>query len=291
MKLFLKSISNIFSGLNLANRKNQSNLEYEELPKKIYVYWHDGFENIPPIVQLCIQLLEELNPEFDLIKLDKTVLVEISEKLNLSMEEIPVQTISDIVRVFILKQYGGIWADATVLPVIPFKNWLPENIKKGFFAFRCHHAPYALISSWFLVSYPAHKVVKYWLMNVCSFWIKPRTLLMDPRNGNPTPEYPLFEVVQNANNSNTYPYFWLHYLFTAMILADLEIRRVWDEVPTISSTPLHALQNYMKSTMVVNEDEVMKILEHSIVEKLDWRLQINNLDLIYQSVMKINKKL
>lgn len=268
-------------------KKYQINPEYINLPKNIYVFWYDGFDNLPPIAEMCIKLWEKLNPEFNVLKLDKNDLNKCLQELGLLNLNIPVQPLSDILRVYILSRYGGVWTDATVLPIMPLNNWLPENFQQSFFAFRCHHAPYCLISSWFLVSSAKHKITEEWLKEILCYWDKSRTLYMDPREGNPTPENPLYEVYNNKE-SETYPYFFLHYLFTGMILKNDHLRNIWDKVPTISSTPLHKLQNYMRTHSILNENEVINMLDQSIVEKLDWRLHIENLDLLYSLILKRN---
>lgn len=269
---------------------NKKKLFSKNLPKNIYFFWNDGFDNLPPLVELCIKLWEKLNPDFNIIKLDNKDLKNALQELNLEYLDIPIQHLSDILRVYILSNKGGIWADATVLPILPLNRWLPEAFEEDFFAFRCHHAPYCLISNWFFVSSPEHLITKTWLDEIKNYWNRTRKLYMDPRNGNPTPENPIFEIYMNKDKSDTYPYFCHHYLFTGMILKNDNLRKIWDSVKPISSTPLHQLQNYMRMKMDLDEEEVLTIIEKSVVEKLDWRLKVNNLDLIYNLVLKKNGK-
>lgn len=285
--LLYDNINRALNRLGLVFRKKSKNLEYTNLPKNIYVFWYDGFDNLPPIVEMCIKLWEELNPEFNVLKLDKNDLENALDELGLSNLHIPIQHLSDILRVYMLSKYGGLWVDSTVLPVVPLKKWLPKNCEQSFFAFRCHHAPYCLISNWFLVSSSNHEIIEEWLKEILSYWYKSRTLYMDPRKGNPMPENPLYEVYDNKR-SDTYPYFCHHYLFTGLILKNDYLRSVWDMIPTMSSTPLHSLQNYMRNNSVLNENDLMDILNKSIVEKLDWRLKVDNLNLINYLVLKKN---
>ena len=43
--------------------------------------------------------------------------------------------LSEIIRIELLKTYGGLWIDATTFCNKPLDRWLPEYIDHGFFAF------------------------------------------------------------------------------------------------------------------------------------------------------------
>lgn len=176
-------IKSIFLKFGTRSKINSLNQNYKNLPKNIYFFWNDGFDNLPPLVELCIKLWGKLNPDFQIIKLDNQDLNNALQELKLQYLDIPIQHLSDILRVYILSCKGGVWADATVLPVLPLNEWLPEAFEEDFFAFRCHHAPYCLISNWFLVSSPEHLITKTWLDDIKNYWNRSRKLYMDPRDG------------------------------------------------------------------------------------------------------------
>ena len=101
--------------------------------KDIYILWFQGFNNAPEIVKLCLQSWKYHNPDWNIIELDETVL---KNYINIEKySHINLTALSDIVRLFILNKYGGLWIDATTVCKMPLTNWLIDNLKAGFFTF------------------------------------------------------------------------------------------------------------------------------------------------------------
>lgn len=287
-------MKNFFSKLmaSVNNKKHESHLSsnaYDCLQKKIYIFWDTGFDKAPPLVQLCASLWEKLNPNYTVIKLDATILPEVFNGIKVSLDFVPVQAVSDIVRVHMLSNYGGIWVDSTVLPVKPLDLWLPDVFQNEFFAFHCHHAEYCLISSWFLASCDQGYIINKWLMEMIQYWSTVKVLYRNPRDGNPLPDNGLPELfLKHNSHDDTYPYFWSHYLFTGLVLNDSNFRKIWDNIPVISSTPLHKLQHLLKINGKYNDYEVYEILSNSILEKLDWRIEVDYWEQLKQIIFDLN---
>ena len=102
--------------------------KYTEMPvaasnnarKIIWTMWWQGEEAMPPIVRACWRQLEyaKKTSGYEVILITEQNLLEycslpdwIIDKIE---QEISLTHLSDIVRVFLLAQYGGIWVDATV---------------------------------------------------------------------------------------------------------------------------------------------------------------------------------
>ena len=72
---------------------------------------------------------------------------------------------ADLLRLLLLERYGGIWADVSVLPILPLDRWLEQILAPvGFWTYRFFKKDgYRDISQWFLsVSDPGHEFIKVW---------------------------------------------------------------------------------------------------------------------------------
>ncbi len=96
-------------------------LTYEETtkPLPVWVFWYQGRENMPPVVEMCfrsvlknacgrpVYLLHKDNMQ-DFVRLPDYILRKVERK------EITVTHLSDILRLCLLSEYGGHWLDATL---------------------------------------------------------------------------------------------------------------------------------------------------------------------------------
>lgn len=106
--------------LKYKDNKNSPKLEntiVRELP--IWVCWFDGIEKAPPLVQRCIDsIYEHANGHpvnfitWDTI--DDYIEIPFYIKKKVLKKEMSYAHYSDIIRVFLLEKYGGIWLDATI---------------------------------------------------------------------------------------------------------------------------------------------------------------------------------
>lgn len=104
------------------------------IEKNIFVFWWDGFENAPTIVKQCLQSIQDVHEDFEIIQIDKNnydKYTDINDEIVKGFElgKISIQTFSDILRFNLLKNNGGIWIDSTVFFVKKFDiiNGLKKN--------------------------------------------------------------------------------------------------------------------------------------------------------------------
>ncbi|EHK90794.1 capsular polysaccharide synthesis protein [Aggregatibacter actinomycetemcomitans] len=108
--------------------------------KIIWQYWGQGWgsENLPDIVKICRRSVQENKGDYEVIYLDDQNLIEyiefpdfVSEKRkNTSFRHV---FFSDLLRLALLKCYGGIWVDATFL----FTALIPSKFSSmDFFVFQ-----------------------------------------------------------------------------------------------------------------------------------------------------------
>lgn len=106
-----------------ANEKGQKGTE----PIKIWIFWWQGESKMPEIVKICYNSLKHNAKDAELIFLDQNNLFDyvkipdfVLNKFNKGI--ITITHLSDIIRIKLLKEYGGIWYDATILTHRPISS-------------------------------------------------------------------------------------------------------------------------------------------------------------------------
>lgn len=136
--------------------------------KNIFIYWNTGFEDAPFIVKFCLNLWERLKCDYTLHKIDDH---NINDYLDMKyikeayqFHKLTIQAQSDIIRLELLYRYGGIWTDATILPLKKINDWLLVNHHNENY-FYSHITPGFICSS-FIASNQSSYIVKRWLQEI-----------------------------------------------------------------------------------------------------------------------------
>lgn len=258
------------------------------VPRTIWTVWLQGRENAPPLVRACLDSWERMNPEWDFRFLRRE---DLDEHLDLeariwdTVSEMSPNHLSDLARINLLRQYGGVWVDATCLCMVPLDNWIHEYAKSGFFAFS-KPRPDRLISSWFLASERNCPLTARYCSVVNSYCaandfrgIKSNRIAgyaaeLARRYIGDNPwlsalyASPLFAHWVGATR-----YFWFHYAFAHTLLTSRDARQVWEVTPTVSSDfssgdGPHALQKHgmfeevsesLRDRVAAREDPLYKL--------------------------------
>ena len=141
---------------------------YNQAPKKIWTYW-DNPMKIPNVVELCIKSWKKFHPEYEIILLTKKNYkgyVTIPEELisHLNFNDSP-QRFSDLLRLWVLAEHGGVWMDSTMLVKGSIEEWLfPKYAEfSGFYlggATKRKESP--IIESWFLACNKGSPFIRKW---------------------------------------------------------------------------------------------------------------------------------
>ena len=132
------------------------------VPRQIWMYWHAGASALPPECRLCVDTYRKHNPEWSLtIVGDDTMATYIGDDLaNLILTSgLRVSHKSDILRIELLAQHGGIWADMTTICTESLV-WLDSYPDTQLFVFSRDSLPE--ISSWWLACPEGSHPVKMW---------------------------------------------------------------------------------------------------------------------------------
>lgn len=120
------------------------NEKSEEQPNApIWVFWWQGESNMPEIIKVCQKSRELFLSEHPRILLTKENIKQfvrlddvIWQKFNAG--ELRIQHLADIIRVSLLRDYGGLWLDASVFCIKP----IPEDyFSYPIYSIRKHYNP------------------------------------------------------------------------------------------------------------------------------------------------------
>ncbi|WP_089138348.1 capsular polysaccharide synthesis protein [Vibrio rumoiensis] len=248
--------------------------------KVIWMFWDSGLDTAPDVVKLSYQSWVKLNPDYKVTCLDVhslKVLIgfDFFEIFKYSTVNLGAAGKSDLLRLYLLNQFGGVWADATTFCKKPLSMWLTIS-KTGFFCFREKTANDRQLVSWFLASEKNHPIIKDLLEKSLDYLLKPRIHNLDVRGLKST--YLLvrderyisksgsgFDLLNDLEQKYCTPYFWMFYLFNEVIK---EYMNVWDEINKLSNQYAELNDSY---------SEFFK----SVVSKQTYRTKYTN-DVIYK---------
>lgn len=231
------------------------------VPRVIYSAWLQGAAQAPALVRLCFERWARLNPEYQLRVIEASEAAAILSPYRLP--PVPAQAMTDMLRIELLRRHGGIWVDASLLPIRPLAHWLPPC---DFFAY-AQPGPDRPLSSWFIAAAPGPMPEALWI-EILRFWSRPRRLAQYA--GGIIPPDPVASVAPEAGGtSEFYPYFWLHYLFRHLLETDPDFAAAWARSPRPPAGPPHSLQAACAGS--VSEPAIRAAAARAPVQKLNWR--------------------
>lgn len=188
-------------------------------PDKIWVAWLQGEEQAPPLVKKCLASIRQHAAGREVVVItddNMAQYVDFPEYIlrKKAKGRISNTHFSDLLRIFLLAQYGGIWIDATVYLTAP----IPEYILNA--PLFCYKSPVAAgkikASSWFIAAERRNDII-----------VSTKTLL---------------EEYWKRKNYLQH-YYLFHLLFAVAIDSSAELTRQWQAVPNFNSANPHVLQS------------------------------------------------
>jgi len=211
--------------------------------KKIYMYWGQGFDQAPWIVQKCLASWQHYNSEWQIIQL--------SENNIQDYIELPVRkgrswaAWSDLIRISILAKHGGVWCDATLFCLKPLDNWLTNIAESGFWAFKAPTKD-RLVASWFLYGEPSNYLIKRWYQSVLWYWDNPKN-------------WDILRGRQRTRRNIKLRYYWFHHLFGKLCHRDKQFAEFWSQIKTRESGSCHfMLKRFLKRIDKTIEERIDK---------------------------------
>lgn len=178
------------------------------MQKVIWTWWFKGRENAPELVKRCISSWEQRNTGWQIRCLDgrsANLYLDLAF-LNLKKSRMTAESLSNVVRIHLLHEYGGVWVDPSLFCNAPLDTWLPAASSTGFFAFSSSAAD-RMLESWFLAAEGCNQLVSKWASRTAAYW-------------------------RGRDESNDR--FWFDHLFGNLCSIDTEARAAWERVPRLS---------------------------------------------------------
>lgn len=97
----------------------------EEVPKIIWSYWDD--DNIPEFINICYKNWVKFAPNYQVNLLTKSNAEKYLDINYDGWKELPAYRQSDIIRLLLLKKYGGVWIDASTFLLDNPDNFIHKN--------------------------------------------------------------------------------------------------------------------------------------------------------------------
>lgn len=259
------------------------------ITKKIWTYWHQGWEHAPSLVKQCKSSWTRLNPDYEMHALDQNSLfdyVDFPVGIDIHRKDLTIQIVADLVRLAFLSKYGGVWTDATVMCARPLSEWLEEYYGSQFFAFRNPKRD-RLMSSWFIAAESENIIIQRLNKNFSDFFVNnyfsnENTVLGKMLLKNFKRRWSSdFRTTVNWHSwfarkvLRVHPYFIFHYTFNKLILDDPECAKLWNDAKQFPADSPHYVQ------LLGMADGIAKVKReidcgNIPMHKLHWRVDISN---------------
>jgi hypothetical protein len=175
------------------------------VPRRIFMLWQQGWNAAPPLVHACADSWRRHNPDWELHLLDNETLADFApswKDFRLPTSGRP--ALSNIARLALLKEQGGVWADATLFCTRPLRDWLPSSELSIF----SYPRPYRYLDIWFIAAAGASPTVTAWHEMVRQYW---------------------------QHFTRGHHYYWMEYLFEMLCETDPAAAAAWSAMPKLSA--------------------------------------------------------
>ena len=215
---------------------------------KIWIFWGQGIELAPQIVKTCINTVKKNITDKEIVILDFNNYKEYIDfpdyiEKKLKEEKITYTHFSDLLRIQLLTELGGIWLDATVLCTGKIPDYI---LNSELFVYKNIELDKSekeniVASSWLISSWSNNNIIRATRDLLFEYWKKENYL------------------------SN---YFLFHLFFT---MATEKYEEEWKKVPTFSNVNPHILQFELLDEY--NKERFNQIIEISSIHKLNRRFE------------------
>lgn len=215
--------------------------------EKIWVCWFQGIENAPPLVQVCVRRLK------DVFGMNRVVVItehNFSEYIKLPKHIIEkwkkgiigYAHFSDILRIWLLAEYGGTWIDSTVMIL---SRKLPEYFfDEELFVFSNMKRNSVInMSNWFITAYSHNRIIECMKRLLEEYWREED--------------------------------FAIHYLFFHLLfaMATENYPELWKKMPKFSNIQPHIFANEILESY--REERLEQIAQMCSVQKLSNKISLD----------------
>lgn len=230
--------------------------------KTVWVCWFQGIENAPTVVRQCYASLEEWLSDWDIVTItsenyDQYVSIPdyIVDKWKRGI--ISYTHFSDILRVALLVEHGGLWVDATTFMTGPLPDYVLDN---ELFVYRNGWMDSDMINmeSWFIYSrFGGNRFLKQVRDLLFEYWKR-------------------YSFLKN--------YFLFHMIFR---IVEDENRLDWERIPYFHQIDNHLLMRELQQPF--NRARIEQIKRITTVHKLTYKLPECGSSCTVHHLMEINE--
>lgn len=230
-----------------------------QLNKTVWLLWLQGWDKAPWLQQKVLESWRHNNPSWTIVLLTqdnlKNYITDIPYLYD-SRKMITAQAASDIIRLSVLKNHGGIWADSTMLCMQPLDNWVnAETMAGGLWMYHGGGGGMPEAegpASWFIVSEAKGLIISKWKAACDDYW-----------NARP----------------RAHEYFWMDGLFKRLYEIDPEFKAAWLKVPNIcceAKGQAHALAYTLFDNTPELKELITKSPPYAFKLSKNWTLRYKN---------------
>ena len=195
--------------------------------KNIFLLWLQGWDKAPWLQKKVLNSWCINNPDWNIELIDEKNLKNYVSDIDYIYDrnkKITPQAKSDIIRLSLLKNHGGVWADSTLLCMQPLNHWVFDALKNsGLWMYHGHGSNLDSDlgpASWFIVSEKNGCLISKWKKRCDLLW-RTRDSVKD--------------------------YFWMDGLFKELLFTDEKFKNEWLKTPYLYCEEIgssHTLANY-----------------------------------------------
>lgn len=216
-------------------------------PNKVWVCWLQGIEQAPPVVKKCVEsiykyaggadrviLLNEKNMS-DYVQMPTDLL----EKWKKGI--IPNTHFSDLLRLTLLIEYGGVWIDSTSFLTEDLPNYVSDA---DLFCFKAGPIAKIIASNWFFAAKPHHEILERTRNFLYEYWRKENRLVA----------YSIF-----------------HPFFTMVVESSEACQEMWRQIPLFNDINAKILSEEL--FMPYSSERWEQIRRFSFIHKLSYKFK------------------
>jgi hypothetical protein len=228
------------------------------LPRKVWMYWHDGWDKAPELCRLCLQSWRLRNPGYEVHALDLKSLGDVIAP-PVQRDMAFVRGYANRVRLRLLKTHSGVWADATNFCLKPVEPWIHERVARaGLFAYTLPNAE-RLVATWFLAALPHASLMTAWEFLITRY----------------------FEAIEREKR-RVHGYFFMPYTLEYALTSEPGLAAQWERMPKV---PLGDIGKVGRVANLDAEeggrplgekklDAIRAVLATAPMQKLTWKGQV-----------------
>lgn len=229
----------------------------------IWLLWFQGWDSVPEIVKKCSDSVKKYGRGRKIVYLDEknyTEYIAIPQDIKEMYKSgiISDAHYSDIIRLELLKKYGGLWLDATVLLTGELEDFITDGslFIYQFPKIQCTRlqACAVAISNWLMYAQSNNVIIEETLKLLYLYWRKEKQVIN---------------------------YFSMHFLFRIVTSIYNE---EWEKVPYFSNSNCFILERELNNPY--DKKRMEQILKMSKLHKLTYKLNITTQNSMYEYILK-----